>query len=179
MCAIVKLAINTISIFGNTKLTNKIRLLLLKLVGIKAEARIFIDYGFDCYSPGNITFGKNISLGHYNRIWAFNKVEIGNNVQTAIGLTIVSGSHKTNSFESIVHNQQVILEGENWIGANVTIIGGVKIGLGAIIAAGSVVVSDIPAYTIAGGIPAKVIKNRVPTEEVYGPFGKYRPDYYK
>ena len=47
-----------------------------------------------------------------------------------------------------------------WIGQNVTVMPGVKIGDGAIIAANSVVVKDIPPYTIAGGNPCKVIKNR-------------------
>ena len=54
----------------------------------------------------------------------------------------------------------IIVDDEVWIGTNTTILSGVKIGKGAIIAAGSVVVKDIPCYAIAGGNPAKVIKYR-------------------
>lgn len=53
-----------------------------------------------------------------------------------------------------------MIEDNVWLGQNVTILQGVKIGEGAIIQAGSVVVSDIPACSIAGGHPAKVFKMR-------------------
>ncbi|MEY0719389.1 CatB-related O-acetyltransferase [Providencia alcalifaciens] len=53
-----------------------------------------------------------------------------------------------------------------WIGVNSIILDGVKIGNGAIIAAGSVVTKDIPDYAIVGGIPAKIIKYRYPPNEI-------------
>lgn len=124
----------------------------------------------------NITIGTNCSFGHYNKFWAFAPIKIGDFVQTAIGLTLISGSHQTSSYVSLVSDKAIIIEGENWIGANVTIIGGVKIGRGAIIAAGAVVTSDIPPYTIAGGVPAKVIKKRTVSDLVDCPFGNYTPD---
>ncbi len=51
-----------------------------------------------------------------------------------------------------------------WIGANVVVLSGVKVGDGAVIAAGSVVTSDVPPYAIVGGAPAKVIRQRVPDD---------------
>lgn len=53
-----------------------------------------------------------------------------------------------------------------WIGAKVTIIGGLKIGDGAIIAAGSVVTKDVPAYAVVGGVPAKLIRMRFNEKQV-------------
>jgi acetyltransferase-like isoleucine patch superfamily enzyme len=161
--------------FSHETVFNKLRIKLFKLAGLKISGDCFIDYGFRFLYPKNISIGPNCSFGHYNKIWAFDKVIIGEYVQTAIGLTIVAGGHATDSYEPLA-NQQVIIEGENWIGANVTIIGGATIGRGAIIAAGATVVNDIPPYTIAGGVPAKVIKQRNPADKVISPFGWYTPE---
>ena len=56
------------------------------------------------------------------------------------------------------YDQDVIIEKDVWIGANVTILAGVHVGRGATIAAGAVVNKDVPPYAIVGGIPAKVLK---------------------
>jgi acetyltransferase-like isoleucine patch superfamily enzyme len=157
---------------------SRIKYLLLRLCGIRMQYPIFIDHGFRFLNPKNISIGANCSFGHYNKIWAFNKVIIGDYVQTAIGLTIISGGHDPASYITLPDDQDIIIEGENWIGANVTIISGVRIGRGAIIAAGAVVTKDIPPYTIAGGVPAKVIKQRVPAKQVESPFGFYKPEFY-
>lgn len=152
----------------------KIKIMMLRCTGMKISSPCFIDSGFRFVRPTNIKIGSKCSFGHYNKFWAFDKIIIGDYVQTAVGLTIVAGSHATDSYEPL-SNQEVVIEGENWIGANVTIIGNVKIGRGAIIAAGATVVKDVPAYTIVGGVPAKVIKSRIPTEKVLSPFGYYVP----
>ena len=61
---------------------------------------------------------------------------------------------------------KTIIGNDVWIGANVVIIGGVKIGNGAVIAAGAVVVKDVPAYSLVGGVPAKIIKSRFEDDEI-------------
>jgi acetyltransferase-like isoleucine patch superfamily enzyme len=152
-----------------------IKIQILRLLGLKISLPSFIDSGFKCIYPHNISISQYCSLGHHNRIWAFHPVSIGPFVQTALGLTIITGGHQTDDYSSLKDNQNVVLEGENWIGANVTILGGVTIGRGAIIAAGAVVTEDIPPYCIAGGIPAKVIKQRNPAAIVVSPFGSYKP----
>ena len=94
---------------------------------------------------------------------------------------MLGGNHQINTFTSFplkakftkkdyhldaTTNRPIIIEDEVWIGLGVTILSGIRIGRGSIIAAGSVVSKDIPAFTIAGGCPAKVIKNRYSTEIV-------------
>ncbi|KAI9133931.1 DapH/DapD/GlmU-related protein [Acaryochloris sp. CCMEE 5410] len=54
----------------------------------------------------------------------------------------------------------VIIEDDVWLGAGTTVLDGVKIGKGCIVGAGAVVTKDLPAYAIAAGVPAKVIKMR-------------------
>lgn len=147
----------------------------LKILGIRIKNPCFIDSGFRCIYPRNIEIGACCSLGHDNKLWAFSTIKFGPYVQTAMGLTIVSGSHHTDNFEPLLENQEVCLEGENWIGANVTIVGGVTIGRGTVIGAGSVVTRSIPGNCIAAGVPAKVIRERSPADKVLSPFGYYKP----
>lgn len=60
----------------------------------------------------------------------------------------------------------VVIGNDVWIGINATIVSGVKIGDGAVIAAGSIVTKDVPPYAIVGGNPAKVIKKRFTDDEI-------------
>lgn len=68
-------------------------------------------------------------------------------------------NHLTGECEATTKGNIVVMD-DVWIGRRVTILSGVTIGQGAIIAAGSVVTNNVPAYSIVGGVPAKVIKNR-------------------
>jgi acetyltransferase-like isoleucine patch superfamily enzyme len=65
-----------------------------------------------------------------------------------------------------VRRKSVIIGNDVWIGDSVTLLEGIKIGDGAIIAAGSVVTKDIPPYTIVGGVPARLIRNRFSDKEI-------------
>ena len=88
---------------------------------------------------------------------------------------MVSGNHDfkkvgvpiINNHEKLPKNEADIrVEDDVWIGANVTVLMGVRIGRGCVIAAGAVLTKSIPPYCIAGGIPAKVIGKRFSIEEV-------------
>lgn len=79
----------------------------------------------------------------------------------------VVGKYILDNTEKLPENDApVVIEDDVWCGANVTILKGVTIGRGAVIAAGAVVTKDIPRYSIAGGIPAKVIRMRFNSEEI-------------
>lgn len=63
------------------------------------------------------------------------------------------------------YDKDVIIEKDVWIGCNVTLLAGVTVGRGSIIAAGALINKDVPPYAVVGGIPAKVIKFRWETTE--------------
>lgn len=92
-------------------------------------------------------------------------VKIGNYLHTGTNCKIMLGSHDYDNGDAIPYgssyvSKHVVIDDFVWLGSDVTISGNVRIGEGAIIAIGSVVVKDVPPYAIVGGNPAKVIKYR-------------------
>lgn len=114
-----------------------------------------------------IKIGQNCSFGRFNHISAINSIQIGKNLLTGRNVTICDNNHGKSTYEDMIspplsrhmYSKGGILIGNNvWIGDKVTILGNVKIGDGAIIAANSVVTKDIPSFCVVGGNPAKVLK---------------------
>lgn len=115
-----------------------------------------------------ILIGDNCNIGDYAHITAINKIVIGNGVLTGRWITITDNSHGESLFPSMSLPPQerilnskgaVIIEKNVWIGDKSTILPGVIIGEGSIIAANSVVTKNVPAYSVVAGNPAKIIKN--------------------
>lgn len=120
----------------------------------------------------NIYIGNNVSIGPYALFWSLHaKIQIEDNVLIGPRVTIVTGDHRSDIIGKHIidvgenekkqeNDQDVIIENGAWIGANVTILKGVRIGTDAIIAAGSVVTKNVDPYSVFGGVPAKKIKDR-------------------
>jgi galactoside O-acetyltransferase len=115
----------------------------------------------------SIEIGNNVKLNYSVMINADRggKISIGDNTLIGPGVVLRASNHKADKVDTPIieqgHTGGEITIGQNvWIGANVVILPGVKIGDGAIIAAGAVVNKSIPEMTIAGGVPAKEIKRR-------------------
>lgn len=64
------------------------------------------------------------------------------------------------------YNKDVVVEEDVWMGVNVTLLSGVNVGRGSIVAAGAVVTKDVPPYSIVGGVPAKFIKFKWTIDQV-------------
>ncbi|MCG7406848.1 CatB-related O-acetyltransferase [Paenibacillus sp. ACRRX] len=128
-------------------------------------------------------WGDETSIKLFNPIvdygWHLDKLIIGNYVCIASGVIILMGGNHNHHpdwitvypfVEQIATSYEAkgdtIIESDAWIGMNAMILPGVKIGEGAIVAAGSVVVKDVPPYTIVGGNPAKELKKRFTNEEI-------------
>lgn len=166
-----------------TKLIDKkVRLFRFPLI---IRGRKYINFGeqlttgvgcrFDCF-PGEkpneikVKFGKNVQLNDYVHIVGMESIEIGDNVLMASHIFISDNSHgsyKCNHLDSdpmepptkrVYYKAPVKIGNNVWIGEGVIIMPGSTIGDGCVIGAHSVVSKDVPAYTIAVGTPAKVIK---------------------
>lgn len=108
--------------------------------------------------------GNNVNFNGM-KIDGGGKVSIGDNFHSGPECLMISQNHNFNTGDAIPYDstyifKDIIIKDNVWLGSRVIVLGGVTIGEGAIIQAGSCVVSDIPDYAIAGGHPAKVFSYR-------------------
>lgn len=114
-------------------------------------------------SKTSISIGNNVTINRNTLV--IGKIKIGNDVMIAPNCVIVGSNHIFSRTDVPMHTQDIcskgiVVEDDVWIGANCTILDGVKISKGCIIGGGSVVTKSIPPYSIVVGNPAKVIKER-------------------
>ena len=118
------------------------------------------------YTP-SIVIGDGCAIRENAHITAINSITIGNNLLTGTNVLITDNSHGMATHEQMklpptqrpLYSKGPVVIGNNvWLGNNVCVMSGVTIGDGAIIGANSVVTHDVPAYAVAAGIPAKVVK---------------------
>ncbi len=119
--------------------------------------------GFSIVSRGTI-LGDNVNFNGM-RIRGRGNVTIGDNFHSGKECLMISENHNFNKGSKIPYDhtyilKDIIIEDNVWLADRVIVLGGVRIGEGAVIQAGSVVVKDIPKYAIAGGHPAKVFAER-------------------
>lgn len=102
-------------------------------------------------------------------------VTIGNDVMMGPRCTILTRNHRIDDVtvpmntQAFAEYQPVTIEDDVWIGANVTIMPGVRVGTGSVIAAGAVVVRDVEPFAIVGGVPARLIRSRLAAETAERP----------
>lgn len=119
--------------------------------------------------PGPAT---TLEVGDYTYFGALNNIRvagttrIGAKCQISQGVSIIGSNHSQISGIPIIDQPSrtdkvgVVIEDDVWIGANSTILPGVTIGGGSIVAAGSVVTRDVPPNVVVAGVPARVLKDR-------------------
>ncbi len=124
-----------------------------------------------CNFNGSVKVGYATTFGIHNLIHG--DIEIGRYCQFAPYAAVNTFNHPVNHISTYINkrlldgmltqyktNNKTIIGNDVWVGKNVIILGGIKVGNGAIIAAGSVVTKDVPDYHIVAGVPAKIIKPR-------------------
>ena len=115
---------------------------------------------------GFVKIGENCSVNPFCILYGHGGLEIGNGVRIAAKTTIIPANHRFDRIDIPQYKQSLIKKGikiydDVWIGTNVTILDGVRIHRGSVVGGGAVVTKDIPAYSVAVGVPAKVIKRRI------------------
>lgn len=143
--------------------SKKIRIFCAKLIGVQCGSNINIEKGARFSS--DLIIGNNSGVGVNSLIG--NQVNIGNDVMMGPECFIYTSNHRFDNLAIPMIQQgmskivPVVIKDDVWIGARVTILPGVKVGKGSIIAAGSVITKDVPEYAIVGGTPGRVLKLRI------------------
>ncbi len=146
--------------FGQ-KICNKMRTyfwsITLKNFGKKSRVlgRIVVHF------PQNISIGNQTIINEGVVLSARAPITIGDNVHVSYGSTLTSGGLEIEKFgEDRKHIAgPIVLQNGAWIGAGAKIMPNVVVGQDSVVAAGAIVVSDVPPKVVVGGIPAKIIKN--------------------
>jgi len=134
---------------------------LYRLSGIKIGKGSAIHMGANFFQPRNIEIGEDTIVGNSAFLDGRAKLVIGNHVDIASEVMVYNSEHDMESDQFEATEEDVLIEDYVFIGPRAIILPGVKIGKGAIVAAGAVVVNNVPKYTIVGGVPAKYIGDRV------------------
>lgn len=125
----------------------------------------YIRDGVTIMFPWNVHIAKSASLNQGVEIDGFGGVTIGEGVRIASYCSINTADHEFDDPDTFIMHQgyvvaEVIIEDDVWIGTGTKINKGVRIGKGCVIGSGSVVTRDIPPYSVAAGVPCRVIRQR-------------------
>ncbi|QLQ36655.2 sugar O-acetyltransferase [Micromonospora robiginosa] len=136
------------------------RMLLDRILGSVGERPVLL-------SPFHAAFGSNVHIGNdffgnVNVTFVDDvEIRIGDDVMIAPGVTLTTTGHPVHpdlreDFRRF--SKPIAIEDKVWIGSNVVVLPGVRIGFGAVVGAGSVVTHDIPPMTVAVGVPCRVLR---------------------
>ena len=143
----------------------KLRVFLCKMIFNYVGKNVNIQKGVYFGKGNKISIGDFSGIGENSRLAQADEIIIGNDVLIGQELMVITQNHNFSDKNQLIRKQggttkPVIIGNNVWIGARVIILPGVTIGDGAVIAAGSVVVKNISPFSICGGVPAKIIKDR-------------------
>ena len=137
----------------------EIRSIFSELIGkpVDSSFRLFPPFYTECGK--NIHIGRNVFINFCCHFQDQGGVYIGDDVLIGSNVVFTTINHDLDPGKRHLHHMGEIRIGNRvWIGANATVLAGVTVGDGAVIAAGAVVTEDVPPCTVVGGVPAHVIK---------------------
>jgi len=160
-------------LFNSYHMALKKRSRIAKTAILKRKSAIIIGANVDIWDyviiktgTEKVIIGDNSQINPFTVIYSDSGVEIGDNVMIAPHCMIAGGNHEYRDLSKPMRHAgsfsmgKIIIEDDVWIGANVVITDGVRIGHGAIIAAGAVVTKNVDPFDVVGGVPARFIFNR-------------------
>lgn len=148
------------------------RMRYLKALGLDAGPHVYLFSGTEVLAPENIAIAGHCHVGRYCQLDGRGGIRIGWNVVIASHALLITADHAFQEPDFAGRLGKIEIHDRAWLGSRVTVQRGVTIGEGAVVAAGSVVTGDVPAFTVVGGVPARPLaeRNRDQSYEIdYGP----------
>lgn len=137
------------------------------LVGVQIghDAAIFMDCFWYFYrplgrNPQPMMVGNNCVINRRCTLDGRGGLRLGNNVSISPEVMLITSNHVKDDPNFGVEDKPIVIGDYAWVGSRATVLPGVTIGKGAIVAAGAVVTKDVPPYAVVGGVPAKIIGER-------------------
>lgn len=140
--------------------SHTIRKLVYMTAGMKIGKGSTIHMWANFFDPAGITIGKDTIVGDHVFLDGRAPIVIGDHVDIASSVMIYNSEHDLESAEFRAREEPVEIGDYVFIGPRAIVLPGVKIGRGAVVAAGAVVTKDVSEFTIVGGVPAKEIGER-------------------
>ena len=152
---------NAVSAVATPTRASRMRARAFRAAGVSISPGAVIN-GYCRFHGPNIVIGESwIGMGAWLISTRGAEVRIGNGCDIGPALMVTTGSHELGdqSRRAGRETEQSVVIGDGcWIGARVTILPGVQVGAGSMVAAGSVVIDDVAANTMVGGVPARLLK---------------------
>ncbi|MEM8831456.1 MAG: acyltransferase [Cyanobacteria bacterium P01_G01_bin.19] len=134
---------------------------------IKLGNSVCLDSGviIRTHDGGQVEIGEHTYIGPYSSLVGHGKIEIGKDCRIASHCSICAHNYNFNETATAIRKQGInfkgiTIEDDCWLGSGVRVVDGVTIAQGSVIGTGAVVTKDIPPYSIAVGVPAKVVSKR-------------------
>ncbi|MFT4116120.1 sugar O-acetyltransferase [Bradyrhizobium sp.] len=138
----------------------EVRALFSELTGRAVDDGFLLIPPFYTAGGNEIRVGRNVFVNQNCTFYDLGGLDIGDDVMIGPNVSIITTGHplQPSQRRSVTIGKPIVIERNVWIAAGATIIGGVTVGENSVVAAGAVVTKDVPANTLAGGNPARVIR---------------------
>jgi putative colanic acid biosynthesis acetyltransferase WcaF len=145
---------------GTGRWLSPVRIAVLRLFGAQIETPALVMDGVLVWHPWSLTLKRYCTVGRGVEIYNFAHITVGEQALVSQGTYLCSASHDFENPTMPLVYRPITIGAQSWVAANCFVGPGVTVGEGAVVGAHSVVVKDVPAWTVVAGNPVRIIRPR-------------------
>ncbi len=140
---------------------DKVRALFSELIGKQVDESFLLIPPFYTAGGDEIRVGRNVFVNQNCTFYDLGGLDIADDVLIGPNVSLITAGHplEPSQRRAVTIGRPIVIERNVWIAAGATVIGGVTVGENSVVAAGAVVTRDVPANSLVGGNPARVIRS--------------------